>query len=340
MNSLKDSWQISRQQRQQELAQRRVEVQQTLNTFQAKRRSEAIQVRHDLSQFQQELQQATQAFLSAAAQHRQVQSQQLMQRLHSFAQLLQVETDEFLSQIASDRVLRAQQIVHDLAAFRNQLSISVSALLQEFQTKRQHDQIQILQELTAYFEHLQSDVQIYLAELEMLRDRRAQKVWQELQQSRVERLAAVDVLFQTFVEFRAELREYCGNMKTVVWGQKSAPSVPSVVESPKAESPQPIKPAKSKAIEPVSTESASLPQPVPPSKAAPITPPPAAAPKLPPLELEICEHIRKMQGARLPEIEAALGINRFQAVDALRVLIKEGIVTQRDRVYLIQEESL
>ena len=47
--------------------------------------------------------------------------------------------------------------------------------------------------------------------------------------------------------------------------------------------------------------------------------------------------IRQRNGARLPEIEETLSINRFQAVDALRVLIKEGVVTQRDRVYLVQE---
>lgn len=55
-------------------------------------------------------------------------------------------------------------------------------------------------------------------------------------------------------------------------------------------------------------------------------------------EKQVYMHIRQTQGARLTEIETALDINRFQAVDALRILIKKGLVTQRDRTYLIQEE--
>ncbi|HEY9646296.1 MAG TPA: hypothetical protein V6C88_08010 [Chroococcidiopsis sp.] len=56
------------------------------------------------------------------------------------------------------------------------------------------------------------------------------------------------------------------------------------------------------------------------------------------LEQEIYTHIYQVKGARLTEIETALNINRFQAVDALRSLIKKGLITQRDRIYLIQEE--
>lgn len=73
-------------------------------------------------------------------------------------------------------------------------------------------------------------------------------------------------------------------------------------------------------------------------------PTPAPASVAPParntelLETEIFEYIKGLRGARLSEIESALSINRFQAVDALRSLIKKGSVTQRDRVYLIPEE--
>ena len=57
------------------------------------------------------------------------------------------------------------------------------------------------------------------------------------------------------------------------------------------------------------------------------------------VESEIFGYLQAGDGARLTEIEAALDINRFQAVDALRSLIKQGRVTQRDRVYVIQEET-
>ncbi len=57
------------------------------------------------------------------------------------------------------------------------------------------------------------------------------------------------------------------------------------------------------------------------------------------VESEIVGYLQSGAGARLMEIESALDINRFQAVDALRSLIKQGRVTQRDRVYVIQEEA-
>jgi len=67
---------------------------------------------------------------------------------------------------------------------------------------------------------------------------------------------------------------------------------------------------------------------------------PAIAPKKDPTQVEqaIYTHIKSASGARLGELETILGLNRFQAVDALRSLIKQGKVTQRDRVYVIQEE--
>lgn len=54
-------------------------------------------------------------------------------------------------------------------------------------------------------------------------------------------------------------------------------------------------------------------------------------------EAAIHAYIHEIKGARLTEIETALGMNRFQAVDALRSLIKKGLVTQRDRTYLAQD---
>ncbi len=69
---------------------------------------------------------------------------------------------------------------------------------------------------------------------------------------------------------------------------------------------------------------------------APITP---SRKELAAIESDILSHLQNGEGARLTEIESTLDINRFQAVDALRSLIKQGRVTQRDRVYVIQEES-
>jgi hypothetical protein len=39
-------------------------------------------------------------------------------------------------------------------------------------------------------------------------------------------------------------------------------------------------------------------------------------------------------GARLGEIEQALGIHRVQTIDAIRILLQQGRISQRDRVYI------
>lgn len=57
-----------------------------------------------------------------------------------------------------------------------------------------------------------------------------------------------------------------------------------------------------------------------------------------PYETEIYQYLRHSQGARVSEIEETLKINRVQAVDGLRSLIKKGKIKQgNDRIFLIQE---
>ena len=54
-------------------------------------------------------------------------------------------------------------------------------------------------------------------------------------------------------------------------------------------------------------------------------------------EKEVYTFLHNAEGGRLTQIETALNLNRFQAVDALRSLIKKGLITQRERVYLVQQ---
>jgi hypothetical protein len=269
---------------------------------------------------------------------------------------LQNCTIEFLSRMRSDRTLLAQQLSRDLDVFRAELSIVVVNLLQSFAEKRQQDEVQLMRDLAVYVEDLQADVQVYLSELAAVRERRAQQVWQELDISHNNRIADVEALFQTFADFRTELSAHVANLRKQVWGADVKLAVPApksvtkklVVKAiPPKHSPKAFTPKAPAKVAPVSkvaakTEPAIAPAPVPTavgaSNGVAVATPPKVTSQLASLELEICDHIRKMQGARLPEIETALGINRFQAVDALRALIKEGVVTQRDRVYLIQEE--
>ena len=57
-------------------------------------------------------------------------------------------------------------------------------------------------------------------------------------------------------------------------------------------------------------------------------------------EQQVQDYLRQSQGARVSEIETALGINRVQAIDALRSLIKKGVLKQRqDRLFVAQGEN-
>lgn len=58
-----------------------------------------------------------------------------------------------------------------------------------------------------------------------------------------------------------------------------------------------------------------------------------------PYEEEVLGYIKQSQGVRVSEIQAALNINRVEAIDALRSLIKKGMLMQRDdRLYISQKQ--
>jgi gas vesicle protein GvpN len=55
---------------------------------------------------------------------------------------------------------------------------------------------------------------------------------------------------------------------------------------------------------------------------------------------EVYSYLRQKGGAKISELEGALGINRVQTADALRALIKKGAVIQRsDRSFAVKEDN-
>lgn len=59
-----------------------------------------------------------------------------------------------------------------------------------------------------------------------------------------------------------------------------------------------------------------------------------------PYESEIYNYLLKSGGAKISEIEAALQINRIQTIDALRSLLKKGILKQREeRLFVARGEN-
>lgn len=323
--SLKDSWQQQRQQRQQEVAQRQQTVADTLTATRQERQLKAAQLRDELSLFRTALANESTAYRTEL--------QQFCQRLH-------LETQAFLSAASDRRHKEATQLNQTLDAFVQKLRQQSVAFLATAQVERIEAAYRLEQELVAFVDALRSDVQSYLIELEAVRHQRAVQLDQALMQSRAKREAETQALFQRLAIFRAELQRFSQDLHQTVWGGDCAVRA----EAPIAK-PQPVKPS-TKPIGRVSVQpngtvavtstvgafqnghSVAV---VPPAKAAKAAPSDVIA-----HEKEVYAHIHTVQGARLTEIEAALGINRFQAVDALRSLIKKGLITQRDRIYLAQ----
>jgi predicted DNA-binding transcriptional regulator len=291
------------------------------------------------------LKQETQNFLAYSQLERQVQAEELAEQLDSFVQKLQQQTSDFLSLTVIERSLMAEQLTQDLRQFHSELNVSVALLRQETQTQLatlQHNTQALLaanqqqrvlmrtqqaKELTTFIEKLSADVQSYLWELELLRQERAQQLQQTLSQSRSDRQADVTALFQRFGQFRAELQQYCTNLRASVWGadldtNHQSSSIDLNQPSPRLRHPSPVVEGMGERTNPEPTS-------------API---PTAQPAAVEVEKEVYNYLHQVQGARLAELETALEINRIQAVDVLRSLITKGLITQRDRVYYTQEE--
>ncbi len=359
--ALKDSWQQQKQQRQQEAIQRRQQVGEALTLTQKARQEKASQLRSDLSLFREtlvshdrsrnlefqkfysELQSKTQSFLTEAKDQRQKQSRQVAQQLSDFIQNLQQQTTDFLTVTEAERLLMAQQLANDLQSFRIALNESASSLRQDIQLELQDlqietelllyqsrqqrlkAQIRLTQHLAAFTETLRSNVQIYLSKVSISRQEQAELLTERLHQSRVDRTAEMKALFASLADFRLQIQHYHTSLKSAVWGD--AIETPTIAQKPF--------PAPLKAIPPAVTTPMSSPVQVKVAKAIAI---PKAAVLQADYEEKIYQYIDLMKGARLTEIESSLGISRFQAVDALRSLIQKGLVTQRDRVYRIQED--
>jgi gas vesicle protein GvpN len=58
-------------------------------------------------------------------------------------------------------------------------------------------------------------------------------------------------------------------------------------------------------------------------------------------EAEVYHYLEKSEGMRVSQISKALGLNRFETIDALRSLMKKGLLIQRDdRLYVASQDKL
>jgi cytochrome c556 len=360
MLSLKQTWQQQRQQRQQEVVQRQRQVQEMLVELRQSRQDQADQVRQELQTFHQQLQKQTQNFLSLCAANRTLMSQQLNQELDGFRWQLH-------SSVAALRQILQAQLRQLRADAQNQLH--------SHPRKRLQSQLELMQNLVEYVEDSHAEVQTQSAEFGMIRQAQAQQLRQMLRRDGDRRKAEVAELFRELSNFRAELRTYCTELHQLVWSDAVLPApatsgIPVCSEAAFLETENLEAVGAIVASSSLSIEVTEAPQTEEAVEVDLDEKKDAALPSARVIELsetakasEVADssaqtHLRELKdskepisleelvyiylsesgGASLTGIETALTINRFQSVQALRSLIRKGLVTQRDRLYLIQED--
>jgi predicted transcriptional regulator len=337
---LHDELALSRQQRSQQNLIRQAEFQPS---------------RVSLEQFRTALQADMQMFLQETSDRRHVISQDIHQRLQHFHRDLKAATQQ---------QRRSTQM--NLAT----LKIATQDQLEDYYHQRTQQRAETRQQLAAFIENLRVDMQQYLRVLEMQRQESAADLREELQQSRAAITDDVQTMFREFAEFRTELQAFHLSLSESVWGQSGtvvsicdrlteAESAKDASSAKRIQTLAPSAPAPSLEVgkvslsfaknklkgiarpsaAPLSTISATR---ATASAASSISAPTKSSSNIvtQPItahEKDVYQLLHDRQGARLTEIESALKINRFQAVDALRSLIKKGLIRQRDRMYLLQD---
>lgn len=341
-----------------------LDTQEFLAQVNSQRQLQAAQLLRQLHDFTQALRQETAQLIAINAADRTAKAQQLTQAL-----------SEFHVDLSLSVTLLRQDLQQQMQALRVEVQIicaETQELLQDFQQERIQNRAQQIQALAAWIDVLHTEVQDYLAELSLLRHDRTQQLQTMLSDERDRRHAEMSEFFQQLAQFRSELKTYCTELHQSVWGDTlgndavkpgavrsdtvkqahngnpSIAATPQVQQSHTAKSVRRLIAAR-RVSAPQSSKPKATPEPSRASTASALTAP-TAAPLLPAeqdstansltdaVEQRVYAHLQQTHGARLTEIEATLEISRFQAVDALRSLIKQGLVTQRDRLYLIQED--
>lgn len=346
--ALKDQWRQHRIGRQQQVQERQQTVQATLALWQQERQSQAIELQDIRQEFVSQIQQQTQDLLTQSREQRLLSEAELRQDLQDFVQQLSQDVAEFLQQTTQERAFTATELNQQLWQFRADLGEKVTYLLAEYQAQRLEAREPLSQNLATFRKSLSQEVGEYLNQVNLLHQQMSQQLQQHLQDSRTQRQDSVKALFDDLGQFRTELGGYYQNLQQSIWGNETRGVQQRVISK------SPIRVTRlsglnQKTAIPPKTTLKAKPATKPSSKPSLTSSPKATASRLvqPPasvaavkVELLSCEqkvynYIQAHTGARLAEIEQALGINRVQTVDALRVLLQQGRITQRDRIYIV-----
>lgn len=353
------------------------ETQAFLDSAREQRQTQATDVAQQLAAFAQSLQQQTTQFLAAAHAERSHLAQRLTQDLQRFHLNLSDEVSRLrqgfhtlleemgedtearrldvhhrLHVIHQQRVLSHMRTTEALMTFVETLRLNVHDLLQQMTIDRQDQAVEVQQTLSHHRATRHANVQSLFENLAVFRDQLQKQranlraiVWDDASDSsNVESGVEPDQVVQSVVPRPLVVSVVspppASPQPTVVPPKPLTPGIPATIAAIPAIKPV-VAEVKSAPIKPAPIESASI-KPAPiesvPVKSAPTELAPSELDEITDVEKQVYNHLQQFQGARLVEIEAVVGLNRFQAVDALRSLMKRGWVMQRDRIYSIQED--
>lgn len=317
--ALRDQWLAQRHHRQSEVAQRRVIVQNQLTEWQQARETDKIALHQELAEFHAALQAETQLFLAQVHQQHQTRAQRTWSELAAFHQTLQASVAHLRDRLQGELVTLQGEVQAQLAAHnRDRIAMGQAQAAT----------------LEAYVADLQDQVATYLAQVASDRQTAAVQDQAQRHRDRAALTQDVEAMFADLAIFRQQLTTFRQQLHRAVWGDGGL-----AVESIPA--PAPVAVAVAAAPAPAPT---AAPEPAPSQPPSPIPSQngkSAKAQEETPIEERVFGYLQDHHdGARLTEIESNLGINRFQAVDALRSLIQKELIVQRDRIYHVQEEAL
>ena len=322
--ALRDQWLAARVERQQEINQRRAGVQAELSACQQDRDRKAAVVRQTLTAHRAEVAAETQLYLTQVQRQRQAQAQRTAAMLQAF----DAELRETVAAMRDDHQQQMQAVEQSVAELR--------AVTQETLAGHTRDRAVMAdrqtQQLTEYVDELKASVAVYMDAVAT--DRQASAVVEQAQRHRDREALSQEVqaMRDDFLVHRQQMQAFRQNLRQSVWGE----AVPVAVSAPPPR--RPVAQA-SGLPRPPRTVAKPAARKAPPVAAPPVAVAPAKGEV--PTEEAVFNYLQShTDGARLTEIESTLGINRFQAVDALRSLIQKELIIQKDRTYRIQEEAV
>ncbi|MEY2976967.1 MAG: hypothetical protein RLZZ435_1106 [Cyanobacteriota bacterium] len=212
-----------------------------------------------------------------------------------------------------------------LTQFRRRLAQQSAERIATSSQERQARAAQVQQSLKDFSQSLVTSTEQFLAQTAQNRQAQGEAIRQDLQHFCKELSSGVDVYLsqcqvdrqqvsrarvQQAAQLRENLKQFRAQLSDEVWGDGT---------------PEPIQPA------PISVR--------------PPTPSPQVSPPKPSFTnsglgnaytLEkVHQFVLEHPGSRLAEIEAGVGLNRIQIVDALQSLNEQSRITQQDRAYFI-----